>query len=119
MKHGYTLKDKLVAFLPDYAPWASPWPAAESARQIPGLAGLSEKLLDLSMAPATAVAARTFSTPRPLDGRARVLGATTQSCCLSTPSTASDLQRGATFAVLQTAGYGARGSQNRGRCGRC
>ena len=48
-KHGYTLKDKLVAFLPDYAPWASRLaPILNLRDQIPGLAALSEKLLGLS-----------------------------------------------------------------------
>ena len=48
-KHGYTLKDKLVAFLPDYAPWASRLaPILNLRDQIPGLAALSEKLVGLS-----------------------------------------------------------------------
>ena len=48
-KHGYTLKDKLVAHLPDYAPWASSLaPLLNLRDKIPGLATLSEKLLGLS-----------------------------------------------------------------------
>jgi FAD/FMN-containing dehydrogenase/Fe-S oxidoreductase len=48
-KHGYTFKDKLVAYLPDYAPWASRFaPLLNLRDQIPGLAMLSEKLLGLS-----------------------------------------------------------------------
>uniref|UniRef100_UPI00286AA29D (Fe-S)-binding protein n=1 Tax=Polaromonas sp. TaxID=1869339 RepID=UPI00286AA29D len=48
-KHGYTLKDKLVAYLPDYAPWASRLaPLLNLRDRIPGLAALSEKLLGLS-----------------------------------------------------------------------
>jgi len=48
-KHGYTLKDKLVAHLPDYAPWASRLaPLLNLRDKIPGLATLSEKLMGLS-----------------------------------------------------------------------
>ena len=48
-KHGYTLRDKLVAYLPDYAPWASRFaPLLNLRDKIPGLAALSETLLGLS-----------------------------------------------------------------------
>ena len=48
-QHGYTLKDKLVAYLPDYAPWASRLaPILNLRDRIPGLALLSEKLMGLS-----------------------------------------------------------------------
>ncbi|WP_332774663.1 FAD-binding and (Fe-S)-binding domain-containing protein [Polaromonas sp.] len=48
-KHGYTLKDRLVAHLPDYAPWASRLaPLLNLRDRIPGLATWSEKLLGLS-----------------------------------------------------------------------
>ena len=48
-RHGYTLKDKLVAYLPDYAPWASRFaPLLNLRDKIPGMAALSEKLLGLS-----------------------------------------------------------------------
>ena len=48
-KHGYTLKDKLVAHLPDYAHWASRLaPLLNLRDRIPGLALLSEKMLGLS-----------------------------------------------------------------------
>ena len=48
-RHGYSLKDKLVAHLPDYAPWASRFaPLLNLRDKIPGLASLSEKLLGLS-----------------------------------------------------------------------
>ena len=48
-KHGYTLKDKLVAHLPDYAHLASRLaPLLNLRDRIPGLAALSEKLLGLS-----------------------------------------------------------------------
>ncbi|WP_029524543.1 FAD-binding and (Fe-S)-binding domain-containing protein [Polaromonas glacialis] len=49
VKHGYTLKDKLVAHLPDYAPWASRLaPLLNLRDRIPGLAALSEKMMGLS-----------------------------------------------------------------------
>jgi FAD/FMN-containing dehydrogenase/Fe-S oxidoreductase len=48
-RHGYTLKDKLVARLPDYAHWASGWaPLLNLRDRIPGLAALSEKFLGFS-----------------------------------------------------------------------
>ncbi len=48
-RHGYTLKDKLVAYLPDYAHWASRFaPLLNLRDSIPGLAALSERLLGLS-----------------------------------------------------------------------
>ena len=48
-KHGYTVKDKLVAHLPAYAPWASRFaPLLNLRDKIPGLATLSEKVLGLS-----------------------------------------------------------------------
>jgi Fe-S oxidoreductase len=48
-KHGYTLKDRLVAHLPDYAHWASRFaPLLNLRDKVPGLAALSEKILGLS-----------------------------------------------------------------------
>jgi FAD/FMN-containing dehydrogenase/Fe-S oxidoreductase len=48
-KHGYTLKDKLIAKLPEYAGFASKLaPLLNLRDKIPGLALLSEKLLGLS-----------------------------------------------------------------------
>ena len=47
--HGYTVRDKLVAYLPDYAPWASRFaPLLNLRDKIPSLAALSEKLLGIS-----------------------------------------------------------------------
>ncbi len=48
-KHGHTLKDRLVAHLPDYAAFASrvPW-LANLRDTLPGAAWMSEKLLGLS-----------------------------------------------------------------------
>ncbi|MBA4327585.1 MAG: FAD-binding oxidoreductase [Polaromonas sp.] len=48
-KHGYTLKDKLVAHLPAYAHWASRLAPLMNLRdKIPGLAALSEKFTGFS-----------------------------------------------------------------------
>ncbi|SDM55555.1 FAD-binding and (Fe-S)-binding domain-containing protein [Polaromonas sp. JS666] len=48
-KHGYTLKDRLVAHLPDYAHWASRFaPLLNLRDKVPGLAAWSEKILGLS-----------------------------------------------------------------------
>ncbi|MHB1199986.1 MAG: FAD-binding and (Fe-S)-binding domain-containing protein [Polaromonas sp.] len=48
-RHGYTLKDKLVARLPEYAHWASRFaPLLNLRDKIPGLAALSEKLTGFS-----------------------------------------------------------------------
>jgi Fe-S oxidoreductase len=48
-RHGLSLKDRLVAWLPHYAPWAARLPALANLRDtIPGLARLSETLLGLS-----------------------------------------------------------------------
>ncbi len=48
-KHGHSLKDKMVAHLPDYARWASRLaPLLNLRDKIPGLAALSEKLLGFS-----------------------------------------------------------------------
>jgi FAD/FMN-containing dehydrogenase/Fe-S oxidoreductase len=48
-RHGLSLKDRLIAWLPRYAPWAARLPWLANLRDaIPGLAGLSESLLGLS-----------------------------------------------------------------------
>jgi FAD/FMN-containing dehydrogenase/Fe-S oxidoreductase len=48
-RHGLALKDRLIAWMPRYAPWAARLPALANLRDaIPGLAGLSESLLGLS-----------------------------------------------------------------------
>ncbi len=48
-KHGHTLKDRLIAGLPDYAHWASRFaPLLNLRDKVPGLAAWSEKLLGLS-----------------------------------------------------------------------
>ncbi|MBT5497487.1 MAG: FAD-binding protein [Alphaproteobacteria bacterium] len=48
-RHGLSLRDKLVAYLPRYAPWASKFPWLANLRDaIPGLAKLSEAIAGLS-----------------------------------------------------------------------
>ena len=48
-RYGYSVKDKLVAYLPDYAAWASRFaPLINLRDRIPGLATLSEKLFGFS-----------------------------------------------------------------------
>jgi len=48
-RHGYTLKDKLIASLPDYAHWASRFaPLLNLRDKLPGLATLSEKIMGFS-----------------------------------------------------------------------
>ena len=48
-RHGLTLKDRLVAYLPRYAPWAARVPTLPNLRDtLPGAAWLAEKVLGLS-----------------------------------------------------------------------
>lgn len=48
-KHGFTLKDKLVAYLPEYATWASRLsPVLNLRNHVPLLASLTEKILGFS-----------------------------------------------------------------------
>jgi FAD/FMN-containing dehydrogenase/Fe-S oxidoreductase len=48
-KHGHTLKDRLVAHLPDYAAWASRLaPLLNLQGKLPGLSALTEKITGLS-----------------------------------------------------------------------
>jgi FAD/FMN-containing dehydrogenase/ferredoxin len=48
-RHGHSLRDKLVGYLPRYAPWAAHLPWLANARDtIPGLAWLAEKLAGIS-----------------------------------------------------------------------
>ncbi|MBY8974838.1 FAD-binding oxidoreductase [Rhodobacteraceae bacterium NNCM2] len=48
-RHGISLRDRLVGFLPRYAPWASKLPWLMNLRdRIPGMADLSESLVGLS-----------------------------------------------------------------------
>ena len=77
-RHGYTLKDKLVAYLPDYAPWASRLaPLLNLRDKIPGLATLSEKLTGLSSRRTLPQWKRKtfFNTPLRTATRAEVLAA--------------------------------------------
>lgn len=77
-RHGYALKDKLIACLPDYAPWASRLaPLLNLRDKIPGLATLSEKLTGLSSRRTLPQWKRTtfFNTPARTATRAEVLAA--------------------------------------------
>jgi Fe-S oxidoreductase len=48
-RHGFTLKDRLVGQLPDYAAWASRFPALANLREtLPGAKALAERWLGLS-----------------------------------------------------------------------
>jgi FAD/FMN-containing dehydrogenase/Fe-S oxidoreductase len=48
-RHGHTLKDKLIARLPDYAPRAARWASLLNLRdRVPALARLSQRMLGLS-----------------------------------------------------------------------
>jgi FAD/FMN-containing dehydrogenase/Fe-S oxidoreductase len=48
-RHGFTAKDKLIAYLPSYAHWLSSLPWLANLRdRLPGAARLSEKLLGLA-----------------------------------------------------------------------
>ena len=48
-RHGYTLKDQLVAYLPDYAHWASRFaPLLNLRDRVPAFAAASERLLGFS-----------------------------------------------------------------------
>ena len=47
--HGFTLKDKLIAYLPHYAPWAAKFASILNLRnQFPWLANIAESLTGLS-----------------------------------------------------------------------
>ena len=48
-RHGFPLKDRLIAYLPRYAPRLSRWPGVANLRnRVPALARLSERVLGLS-----------------------------------------------------------------------
>ncbi|CDS49543.1 Fe-S protein, homolog of lactate dehydrogenase SO1521 [Polaromonas sp. CG9_12] len=109
-RHGYTLRDKLVAHLPDYAPWASRLaPLLNLRDRIPGLALLSEKMLGLSAkrtlpqwktrtffnsAPVSATRQEVLASSRPV-----VLFVDTFNGYFESPNASSALK------VLQAAGY--------------
>jgi FAD/FMN-containing dehydrogenase/Fe-S oxidoreductase len=72
-RHGYGLRDKLIAYLPRYAPWAARLaPLVNLRDRTPGLARLSELWLGLSARRALPRwRRRTFlddPSPRPVDG---------------------------------------------------
>lgn len=48
-RHGVALKDRIIAEMPRWAPWAARFPAIANARDtVPGLAKLSERLLGVA-----------------------------------------------------------------------
>jgi Fe-S oxidoreductase len=109
-KHGYTVKDRIVARLPDYAHWASRFAAALNLRNRSAwLAALGEKLLGFSArrslpawqprhffnsAPVTATAQEVLSAARPV-----VLFVDTFTGFFESPNAYAALK------VLQAAGY--------------
>ncbi|MGI8894087.1 MAG: FAD-binding and (Fe-S)-binding domain-containing protein, partial [Casimicrobiaceae bacterium] len=105
--HGWTLKDRLIAYLPRYAPRLSRWPALANLRdRLPGLARLSERTLGLSARRTLptwrrdAFSARGREAPPPtVSGREVVLLADTFNTYFEPENLTAAL------AVLTTAGY--------------
>jgi FAD/FMN-containing dehydrogenase/Fe-S oxidoreductase len=65
-RHGLTLHDRLVAYLPRYAPWASRFSALANLRdRVPGLATLSEKVARFSRRRSLPVWRRDIFRPAP------------------------------------------------------
>ena len=89
-RHGFSLKDGLVAALPRYAPWAAraPW-LANLRNRVPALARLMQRATGLSRrAPACPNSSPTRSAiPRPRPGRGG------KSCSSATPSTGISSRR--------------------------
>ena len=78
-QHGFTLKDQLIARLPDYAPWLSRVAGLANLQgRIPGLAWLTEKLVGFSARrPLPAWRKDTFwksRDPKMFVSRAQILG---------------------------------------------
>ncbi|HWY60618.1 MAG TPA: FAD-linked oxidase C-terminal domain-containing protein [Rhizomicrobium sp.] len=78
-QHGFTLKDQLIARLPDYAPWLSRIAGLANLQgRIPGLAWLTEKLVGFSARrPLPAWRRDTFwksRDPKMFVSRAQILG---------------------------------------------
>jgi FAD/FMN-containing dehydrogenase/Fe-S oxidoreductase len=90
-RHGYTLKDKLIAGLPDYAHWASRLaPLLNLRDKLPGLAILSEKIMGFSARRTLPQWQRkTFwqqlasATSQPVDGPAKALKTATREAVLT------------------------------------
>jgi FAD/FMN-containing dehydrogenase/Fe-S oxidoreductase len=103
--HGLPLRERLIAYLPCYAPWASRLAPLFNARDtVPGLAGLSERLLGFSAKRALPKWRHDIFRPQtpaqgPADGREVVLLADT----FNTYFEPENLR--AAVAVLTSAGY--------------
>jgi FAD/FMN-containing dehydrogenase/Fe-S oxidoreductase len=106
-RHGLTLKDRLVANLPRYAPWAARLAPLMNLRdRLPGAAGLSEKWLGLSAKRTlprwrsdTFLSSAASASPAPQDAREVVLFADTFNNYFESENAR------AAFRVLQAAGY--------------
>jgi Fe-S oxidoreductase len=106
-RHGMNLKDKLVANLPRYAPWAARLAPLFNLRdRLPGAAGLSEKWLGLSAKRTlprwrsdTYLASAPASAPAPAGAPEVVLFADTFNNYFESENAR------AAFRVLQAAGY--------------
>jgi Fe-S oxidoreductase/FAD/FMN-containing dehydrogenase len=106
-RHGLKLKDKLVASLPRYAPWAAKLAPLFNLRdRLPGAAGLSEKWLGLSAKRTlprwrsdTFLSSAPGSTPAPKDAPEVVLFADTFNNYFESENAR------AAHRVLQAAGY--------------
>jgi FAD/FMN-containing dehydrogenase/Fe-S oxidoreductase len=107
-RHGLGLKDRLTAYLPRYAPWASRLTFALNLRdQVPGMAKLSERLMGLSARRSLPRWRRDIFRPEPSEdgtgsGREVVLLADTFNTYFE-PENAR-----AAKAVLEAAGYRVR-----------
>jgi len=109
-RHGYTFKDKLVAYLPDYAHWASRLaPLLNLRDRIPGLAAVTEKLTGFSARRTLPQwQRRTFFNSAPLSAtRAEVLVADKPVVLFvdTFNGTFESANASAALTVLQAAGY--------------
>ena len=107
--HGLPLRDRLIAHLPRWAPWAARMPWLANLRDtLPGAAKLSEAWLGFSaQALAPRVAAR-HVPPRRGARRATMRRRRTRTSCSSStrsPTISSPRMRSAALNVLRAAGY--------------
>ncbi|MDP2239835.1 MAG: FAD-linked oxidase C-terminal domain-containing protein [Burkholderiales bacterium] len=109
-RHGLRLKDRLIAYLPRYAPWAAKLSWLMNLRdRIPGVAALSEKLIGLS-AKRTLPQWRSdtfFAThaPGPASGRGGASGNEVVLLVDTFNNYFESENAHAAFAVLEAAGY--------------
>jgi FAD/FMN-containing dehydrogenase/Fe-S oxidoreductase len=104
-RHGLTLHDRLVAYLPRYAPWAARFSGIANLRdRLPGMAGLSEKVAGFSRKRTLPVWRRdVFRPSAPVDapdGKPEVVLFTDTFNTYFEPENARAAQR-----VLEAAGY--------------